>query len=72
MIRFFIHIFLERLVLKLDDNDLYQNALFRLLGVISQLETEIIQQRRESPSDSRRMIIIMVNRRSDLRRRMDG
>lgn len=40
-----LHIIDEGLVLKPDEDDPYQNALFRLLGVFAQLEAEIAQQR---------------------------
>lgn len=40
-----LHIIDEGLVLKPDQDDPYQNALFRLLGVFAQLEAEIAQQR---------------------------
>lgn len=40
-----LHIIDEGLVLKPDEDDPYQNALFRLLGVFAQLEEEIAQQR---------------------------
>lgn len=40
-----LHIIDEGLVLKPDEEDPYQNALFRLLGVFAQLESEIAKQR---------------------------
>lgn len=40
-----LHIIDEGLVLKPDEDDPYQNALIRLLGVFAQLEAEIAQQR---------------------------
>ena len=40
-----LHIIDEGLVLKPNEDDPYQNALFRLLGVFAQLEAEIAQQR---------------------------
>lgn len=39
------HIISEGLTMKPDDDDPYQNALFRLLGVFAQLEAEMAQQR---------------------------
>lgn len=40
-----LHLISEGLVMKPDDEDPYQNALFRLLGVFAQLEAEMAQQR---------------------------
>lgn len=40
-----LHIISEGMVFKPEDNDPYQNALFRLLGVFAQLEAEMAQQR---------------------------
>lgn len=40
-----LHIIDEGLELKPDEDDPYQNALFRLLGIFAQLEVEIAQQR---------------------------
>lgn len=40
-----LHIIDEGLVLKPDEDDPYQNALFRLLGVFAELETEKVQKR---------------------------
>lgn len=40
-----LHIIDEGLVMKADEDDPYQNALFRLLGVFAQLEAEMAQQR---------------------------
>lgn len=40
-----LHIIDEGLVMKPDEDDPYQNALFRLLGVFAQLEAEMAQQR---------------------------
>lgn len=40
-----LHIIDEGLVMKPDDDDPYQNALFRLLGVFAELEAELAQQR---------------------------
>lgn len=40
-----LHLIGEGLVMKPDDDDPFQNALFRLLGVFAQLEAEMAQQR---------------------------
>ena len=40
-----LHIISEGLVMDPNDNDPYQDALFRMLGVFAQLEAEITQQR---------------------------
>lgn len=40
-----LHLVNEGLVMKPDDDDPFQNALFRLLGVFAQLEAELAQQR---------------------------
>lgn len=40
-----LHIIDEGLVLKSDEDDPYQNALFRVLGVFAELEAEIAQKR---------------------------
>ncbi|MFC6939740.1 recombinase family protein [Salinirubellus sp. GCM10025818] len=40
-----LHILAEGLTMKPDDDDPYQKALFRLLGVFAELEAEMIQQR---------------------------
>lgn len=40
-----IHLISEGLVMKPDDEDAYQNARFRILGVFAQLEAEMAQQR---------------------------
>jgi DNA invertase Pin-like site-specific DNA recombinase len=40
-----LHIIDEGLVLKPEENDPYQNALFRVLGVFAELEAEIAQKR---------------------------
>ena len=40
-----LHIIDEGLVMRPDEDDPYQNALFRLLGVFAQLEAEMAQQR---------------------------
>lgn len=40
-----LHIIDEGLVMKPDEEDPYQNALFRLLGVFAQMEAEMAQQR---------------------------
>ncbi|MFC6940409.1 recombinase family protein [Salinirubellus sp. GCM10025818] len=40
-----LHILAEGLTMRPDDNDPYQKALFRLLGVFAELEAEMVQQR---------------------------
>lgn len=49
-----LHVIDEGLVMKPDEEDPYQNALFRLLGVFAQLEAEMAQQRTREGIAARR------------------
>lgn len=49
-----LHIIDEGVVMTPDEDDPYQNALFRLLGVFAQLEAEMAQQRTREGIDARR------------------
>lgn len=49
-----LHIVDESLIMKPDEDDPYQNALFRLLGVFAQLEAEMAQQRTKEGIAARR------------------
>lgn len=49
-----LHIIKESMVLKPDEDDPYQNAMFRLLGVFAELEAEMAQQRTREGIAARR------------------
>lgn len=49
-----LHIIEESMVLKPDEDDPYQNAMFRLLGVFAELEAEMAQQRTREGIAARR------------------